>query len=63
VPHIAATGRESTTRSPRTRPDAEERAVADRIAAVATRLRDGADDGPSIREAVELATIQIGNIR
>jgi hypothetical protein len=60
VPHIAATGRESTTRSHRTRPDAEERALADHIAARATALRDDSGDGISIKEAVRLALMQMG---
>lgn len=50
--------------SGRTALTADERALADRIARQATRLRDGAgDDGPSIRGAVELAVIQMGDIR
>lgn len=45
-------------------PGPEERALADKIATTATRLRDAAqDDGLSIREAIELATIQIGATR
>lgn len=45
-------------------PNPEERALADQITNRAMRLRDGADDeGLSIREAIELATIQIGATR
>ena len=47
-------------RSRRNEPSAEERELADQIAARAMALRDGSEDGLSIREAVQLALIQMG---
>ena len=64
APAVPAADTGTPHRSRRHQPGAEERALADQIADRAMRLRDGADDeGLSIREAVELAMIQIGATR
>lgn len=48
-------------RSRRIEPSPEERALADQIAHRAMQLRDSADaDGLSVREAIQLALIQMG---
>lgn len=57
---MTATTPERPTRSRRIPPSPEERALADRIAIAATALRNGSDEGISIREAVELAAVQMG---
>jgi len=55
---------ETPKRSRRHQPNPQEQALADKLACTAITLRDAADDnGLSIREAIELAAIQIGGAR
>lgn len=57
---MTATTPERPHRSRRHEPSAEERELADRIAHRAMQLRDGSEEGISVREAVQLALVQMG---